>query len=202
MRRTSRTIRKEDYLLSILMLHVPSYARIEKYSQIAPEILRQTNTRPVEFLIIGDNKTMSVGEKRNAALNLSIGKYVCFVDDDDQVPEDYVFELLNGCRKGADCIVFDMDYWKDEKFAGKVKFDIAHKSNHRNGKIGFNWMVNHLCPVRREIALEAQFPDSNLREDFVYAERIMKYLKNQYRIDKTLYTYRFDSSRTQTRRQR
>lgn len=183
------------------MLHIPTIWRCEQFSQLAPEILRQTMTRPVEFLIIGDNKSMSVGEKRNVAIDISLGKYICFVDDDDLVPENYVADLLEAARYGADCIVFDMDYYKDEKYAGKVRFDIAQSRNQRSGN-GFSWMVNHLCPVRREIAIKANFPDTNLREDFEYAERIRPMLHSQHRIDKTLYTYRFNSNKTETRRQR
>lgn len=202
MRRTRRRAASPGILLSIIMLHLPSYSRIGKYSQIAPEILRQTNGRPVEFFVIGDNKSISVGEKRNVGLDISSGKYVCFVDDDDEISEDYVSRILEAAQGKPDCIVFDMNYWKDDKFAGRVTFDIQNKRNTRNGTIGFNWMVNHLCPVRRDIALHALFPDSNLREDFEYAERIRPRLSTQVRIDKVLYTYRFNSQTTETRRQR
>lgn len=202
MRRTRRRLPRTGIQLSILMLHIPSYARIERYSQIAPEILRQCNGRPVEFFVIGDNKSMSVGEKRNVALDISSGRYVCFVDDDDEVSDDYVFHILQATNYGADCIVFDMNYWKDDKFAGKVRFDVNNNRNARNGADGWNWMVNHLCPVKREIAINAGFPDSNLREDFQYAERIRPHLHTQARIDEILYTYRFDSTKTETRRQR
>lgn len=156
--------------------------------------------QPVEFFILGDNKSLSVGEKRNAAINLASGKYVCFVDDDDQVSESYVSELLNACQRGADCVAFNMDYFKDDKYAGLVRFDLVDR-NHRDGA-NYKWMVNHLCPVRRELAEHAQFPDSNLREDFEYAERLRLQLKTMDKIEKTLYTYKFNSQTTETRRQR
>ena len=56
--------------------------------------LHKQQTEEVEILSLIDNKSYTVSEKRNILINLSHGDYVCFVDDDDMVEDNYIQELL------------------------------------------------------------------------------------------------------------
>jgi hypothetical protein len=49
-------------------------------------------------IIIDSTSGISVGEKRNNLLELAEKEYVCFIDDDDLVSEDYCEILLEGIR--------------------------------------------------------------------------------------------------------
>jgi len=59
-------------------------------------------------------------------------------------------------------------------------------------------LPNHLCPVKRDIALACMFTDKNFGEDFDYAEKINLLIKNEYHIKEKLYFYLFDSVLSQT----
>jgi hypothetical protein len=94
--------------LSILICSVQK--RLHKFAQLAEHLEKQAQNKPVEILWLGDNKSMTVGEKRNKLLSLAKGQYVCFVDDDDWVADDYIDELLKGTESGADVICFNALY--------------------------------------------------------------------------------------------
>jgi hypothetical protein len=76
--------------LSILTPAVPS--RIFQLQKLCFELEGQIKGLPVEHLALLDNKRRTVGEKRDALLRAARGRYVAFVDDDDDVSDDYVFE--------------------------------------------------------------------------------------------------------------
>lgn len=96
--------------LSILICSLQK--RLQKFDALCAHLQQQANKYPnqVEVLWLGDNKTMSVGEKRNKLLTISKGQYVCFVDDDDWVADTYVERIMQGIATNADCICFNAWY--------------------------------------------------------------------------------------------
>jgi hypothetical protein len=57
--------------------------------------------------------------------------------------------------------------------------------------------INHLCPVKREMALMAKFPRGiNQGEDSEYADRLMKYLRTEYYINKPMYHYDYQTAKS------
>src|SRR5690606_20089560 len=67
----------------------------------------------------------------------------------------------------------------------------------------YHRLPNHLCAVRRSIALRTLFADQVFGEDSDYAERLRPLLRTEHAIDRVLYFYDFDeqSSETQTESQ-
>ena len=53
--------------------------------------------------------------------------------------------------------------------------------------------TNHLTPVKRELALQAMFPDKSNGEDQEYSGRLNPFLKTEVKIDKSIYHYDFKS---------
>jgi len=90
--------------LSILIPSIPS--REDRLNRIYAKLLDQVGERDVEILVFIDNKKRSIGLKRDALVQMSIGDYVAFVDDDDDVSDDYIDEMLIGCEAGKDVICF------------------------------------------------------------------------------------------------
>ena len=80
-------------LLSILIPTLRS--RADKLSKLLNRLEFQRQTKPVQLLWIGDNKSITVGEKRNMLLAASKGEWVCFVDDDDEVSDRYLELILD-----------------------------------------------------------------------------------------------------------
>jgi glycosyltransferase involved in cell wall biosynthesis len=75
--------------LSILICSLPG--RIKYLSELLNVLNPQIEG---EEIIINIDKYKTIGAKRNDLLNASKSDYVCFIDDDDMVSEDYLDEIL------------------------------------------------------------------------------------------------------------
>jgi glycosyltransferase involved in cell wall biosynthesis len=159
----------------------------------------QTDGKPVELLYLGDNKRMSVGEKRNWLLRMSKGEYVCFVDDDDRVSPHYVQRILEATESRPDCVVFDVQISENGGTGKQVTYnkDFIQDTNYFDR---YERMPNHLMPIKRDIACSAGFPEKSSGEDFEYAKRICSALKTQVRIPETLYYYDYNVNLSETPR--
>jgi hypothetical protein len=62
---------------------------------------------------------------------------------------------------------------------------------HNINEIVFFRRANHLSPVKRELALQAMFPDQSNAEDKEYSGRLNPFLKTEVKIDKSIYHYDF-----------
>lgn len=185
--------------LSVLILTLPtridSYARLIKSLNI--QVIQNNLMGRVQILSLCDTKEISVGEKRNILLNKSCGRYVCFIDDDDVVAPDYLIKLINAISSNSDVITFCGDY-VENTVVTPFSISMVHSGNFNRPNI-FYRLPNHLCPVKREIALSCQFTDKNFGEDSDYAERINKYIKNEFHIQDKLYFYMYNSATSQTK---
>lgn len=147
----------------------------------------------VEVLKLVDGGEVSVGEKRNRLLADAKGDYVVFVDDDDAVSREYVYEILERIKASPDCIGMRgiMTVGEGETF--QVIYSVSNQHGFASGRTYYR-PPGHLTPMRRQIAVKYRFPEKNLGEDFEWADRILKAgaLRNEMFIDKVLYHYKFN----------
>lgn len=200
--------------LSILMptlwsrLHLASPLLARLYSEIEADGRGGSLHDLVEVRTLLDQKRLTVGAKRDRLLRESRGKFICFLDDDDEIENDYVRSLLAAIRGSpqADCVVYEGAYYVDGEAAGRFDFDLQYQS-YRNLDGFFERTPNHLCPVRRELALRAGFGDLRRGEDTLYARRLRPMLRTQAACldgagkKKVLYHYRYSPSATETQRE-
>ena len=185
--------------LSILILTLPT--RIDSYSNLIrtlnQQVIENNLLDKVQILSLCDTKEISVGEKRNILLNKSIGRYVCFIDDDDLIATDYLIKIISAISSNSDVITFCGEYIENGQ---TTPFSIStiHRGNYNHPNI-FYRLPNHLCPVKREIAVSCLFTDKNYGEDSDYAERINQHIKNEFHIQDKLYFYMYDSTNSQTK---
>ena len=71
----------ENIKLSILILSIPS--RIKQLETLLEKLENQFDDDRVEILVMLDNKSFHIYEKRNELLDMARGEYLCFLDDDD-----------------------------------------------------------------------------------------------------------------------
>jgi len=184
--------------LSILIPTLP--ARIDDYSRLIKILNNQIKLynleSRVQILSFCDTKDISVGEKRNMLLNTSIGRYVCFVDDDDVVSENYLIQIFRAIESNADVITFCGEYVENEI---RTPFSISkvHRGNYNEPNMLYR-LPNHLCPVKREIAVSCLFTDKNFGEDSDYADRINRVVNTEFHIQDKLYFYMYNSQTSQT----
>jgi GT2 family glycosyltransferase len=189
--------------LSILICSIQK--RLSHFSSLAYCLEQQARNKPVEVLWLGDNLTMSVGEKRNKLLAISRGRYVCFADDDDLVEYDYIEQLLKGIQTKPDVVCFNVGFRNEEIGGAELPavFSINNLFN-RNLPDRRIRMPNHLMAVKRELAIKADFPEKSFGEDTEYGLRLRgtskagALLKTEYHCGKVLYHYRFNPASSAT----
>ena len=183
--------------LSVLVCTLPS--RMMSAMGLLHRLEAWSRNKPVELIYLGDNKSMSVGQKRNWLLMMASGDYICFVDDDDKVMPNYVSGILKAAESDADCIVFDVEISENGGPYKRVVYDKDFTQD-RNFDDRYERLPNHLMPVKRELALQAKFQNISSGEDFAYARGLHCLIKTQTRINETLYYYVYDAKNSETPR--
>jgi glycosyltransferase involved in cell wall biosynthesis len=143
----------------------------------------------VEVLVFTDNKKRSVGGKRQTLLEMARGEYVAFVDDDDDISDDYLSELLPRCASGPDVVTFEQEA-SINGVVGKIVFDATAFNDEPWRPNGFSrrrpW---HVCAWRRRVALQGVFTEVNYGEDAAWVNQVAPLAKNTLHIPKVLHRY-------------
>ena len=177
--------------LSILTPTIPG--RESQLAALQAKIESQGGS--VEHLALCDNRTRSIGAKRQALVDIARGEYIAFVDDDDDIADDYVVELLRAIESNADVITFHQRAWYND-LASIVEFGINHHDQTfvPDGiTLRAPW---HVCAWKREVVEGCQFGESNYGEDLVWCQQARRRIKTGFHIPKILHTYRHDAATT------
>lgn len=146
-------------------------------------ILTPQLVRPhVEFLVDIDERQKSVGAKRNDLIRRAQGEYVAFIDDDDRVPTDYVWRILQAIRSVPDCCGMDGIITFSGRTPRQFILSLRYNSWFEKGGVYYR-NPNHLNPVKREHALRVPFPQVNYGEDRVYSAGLLPFLKREVYIE-------------------
>lgn len=185
-------------LLSILTPSVPE--RIDSHLKpLMEKIKKQIDSFNVEHLIFLDNKKRSIGYKRDSLVKMSRGKYLAFVDDDDDVSDNYVSSLLSAIKHGTDVITFKQLCLVNDNDPTVVNFSLENKTNdeyYPGGNI--NRIPFQMCAWKSSLAQKYNFNDSNYGEDWFWIEQLIKEAKTDFHIDEILHVYRYNDSITTT----
>ena len=182
-------------LLSIL---IPSLAKRTDFLNRLLCLLDHQLTEAVEVLVNIDNGASKIGEKRNALLRAAGGDYVCFIDDDDRVTDDYVQQMLKGIALGVDVVSIQGilrevggDRGLDGTFIDKP-YQPWQTVKDDTGKIYLRG-VQHLDAMKREIALSVLFEPRSFGEDSVRSKTIEQRHRNLtwHEVGKPIYVYDF-----------
>jgi glycosyltransferase involved in cell wall biosynthesis len=182
-------------ILSILICAVEIEERQIKLKKLVSELHRQISKNYaeeiVEILIDADNMTKSVGQKRNDLISKAKGHFVCFIDDDDFITENYLSTILHHLNIGIDILLIGISHI--ENGINKTKIlpslfidnlttnDVVFKTNHF-----------HLCPHKKSIAELVSFDCVNFAEDMIYSKKMGKHISNHAVIYDPIYIY-FDN---------
>ena len=186
-------ILKENVLCTIMILSIPS--RIQKHLiPLYEKLLKQAESYPeVEILCLIDNKKMSIGEKRQSLIDIARGKWVAFMDDDDDVTDDYMETIVNTIKKEpADVITFDQHcIVNGREFT--VNFDMNNPNErYIPGMTHIKRPPFHMCFWRAEIAKQAKMESSSYGEDFAWCSLMYPKIQSEAHIDKILHLYRYN----------
>jgi hypothetical protein len=170
------TIRGREHSLQRLLDSVH-----EKAQRIAPELT-------YEVRLAFDDRETSVGLKRQKLLQGAKGKYVSFIDDDDDITDAYIEDLWEMARGGYDTMRLrgQMSYYK---FVHSTEITLSSRAATMDDPPVFQRPPNHLNPMLSDIAKLAPFKDAKRGED-------LDWTLSLYRTGAVKTEYRSDPSRT------
>lgn len=187
--------------LSILICTV--VGRETSCEKIINELVNQISKNnlhgQVEILVEIDDCKITVGTKRNILKNKASGEYICFIDDDDMVSEDYLSEIFLAIESNPEIITFQVQRYKNGNL-DEVYIPNIHIGNLKSGNITFMRNLLHLCPHKKHLVDKISFPDKNFAEDFEYSMALANLSPKDCRIDKNLYLYYFSEKGTLTQK--
>jgi len=187
--------------LSILIPTLPERSNL--FSKLFFEINFQIEMQNAFGLVevITDNapkNEKTIGQKRNDLLASAKGEYICFIDDDDKIANNYLRLVLKALQNNPDCVslkgIITMDGQAPKFFEHSIKYS-EYKTT--SSIITYERYPNHLNVIKREIASQFKFPEINFGEDTDWATQINKsgLLKKETYIDEVLYYYNYISNK-------
>lgn len=146
----------------------------EKLNRIAPQLR-------VEYCVKFDNREMSIGLKREELLQKCQGKYMSFIDDDDDITDAYIEDLAQTIQGNHPVM----------RLRGQInQYTFTHSlENTLSGTMAkgevFLRPPNHLNPMMSDVAKLVHFNDSIRGEDLDWTIRLAKagFLMNEYTSD-------------------
>jgi len=182
-------------ILSILICSVEIQERQVQLKKLVSELHRQISKNYaeeiVEIIIDTDNMTKSVGQKRNDLINIAKGHFVCFIDDDDFITENYLSTILHHLNFGIDILLIGIAHIQNGINQTKI-LPSLFIDNFNTGEAILKTNHFHLCPHKKSIAELVLFDSVNFAEDMLYSQNLVKYINNSYIVTDPIYIY-FDN---------
>jgi hypothetical protein len=176
--------------------------RKESFNYLVTGLYNQINVLGLQDVIeivsiadsIKDKDKMSIGMKRNDLIEQAQGKYISFIDDDDDVSHDYVRIIYNELKKNVDVLgitgIITINGRK--KTAKKFIHSSKYKSYFENRGVYYR-CPNHLNPMRKSIAQQVTFVNKSHGEDTDWALELSKLnlFTKELLIEKPIYFYKY-----------
>lgn len=205
----------KNALISVI---VPVY-NVEKYlERCIISLLRQTY-KNYEILLIDDGSKDSsgtlcdiyagnydnisvfhkanggLGSARNYGIERAKGEYVCFVDSDDQVEENYLYSMYNAITTNKADICVCGYYYSANNIIASYAFSDRVIDTHEMlkafacGNSFFNFAWNKLYKKNIIERMPMHFSDRHCAEDMYFNVIYYRYTNKIVTVEKPLYTY-------------
>jgi|SRR5688572_9861677 len=140
---------------------------------------------------------LSVGAKRQALLDISEAKYICFLDDDEDISPDYIETILRLCYQDKDLCTFK-SFFKCDTYWSVVNMSLQNKTNEEaSPEYEIQRTPWHVCAIRREKAIQEKFMDVNNNEDYEWFERVLKNCNDEAHSERIIHNYNHSSTKSE-----
>lgn len=184
-----------EITLSILICSVDTEERQAKLKKLISELNRQISKNfaeeVIEIIIDTDNMDKSVGQKRNDLIEKAQGEFICFIDDDDFISENYLSTILYHLNPSIDILLIPIEHIENGVNKPKI-IPSLYIDNLNTGEAVFKTNHFHLCPHKKSIARNVLFEWVNFAEDMLYSQKMVKHINNYFLISEPIYIY-FDN---------
>jgi hypothetical protein len=180
--------------LSILVCTLNSR---KHYFDLLYKKLNRQLTSDVQFLNYCDDGQLTIGAKREILKQAATGDYIGYVDDDDKISRYYVRNILEAIDQGSkvpggvDAI--GIKGFQTTNLINFGFFECSSRHKYKKWCTVHNGLIlkpiNHINPVRRDLALKSTFPDYYYGEDKFYSEGLKSLLITEIMADGWLYWY-------------
>lgn len=143
----------------------------------------------IKYKFLGQNKGIS--ENTNEAINLSTGKYIAFLDHDDMLSQNALYEVAKAINenKNADVIYSDEDKFH---FIDESRYSPRFKPDFAPDYLRANNYICHLTVIKKDLLNKIGNLDHNYdgSQDYDLILRATEKAKNVIHIPKILYHWR------------
>lgn len=155
----------------------------EKVARICPSLR-------MEICIAFDNRETSIGMKRQSLLHRAKGKYLSFIDDDDEITDAYIEDLW-ACIQGGFHTMRLRGQMKQYTFTHSLSVKETDMMATQDDPPVFQRPPNHLNPMLSDVAKLVRFKDAVYGEDLDWTITLMrsKFLETQFEADFTRIHY-------------
>jgi len=185
-------------ILSVIMLTVPE--REHQFNLIRNKVSKQItecnlihpSLGKVEIIEVNSKKFIyggkSIGAKRQEGMDKAKGKYVIWLDDDDNISPDYIETLLRMAQSDADVLTFN-NLSKFENYWMIVNMSLNNKEDEQ-AKPGFIKRRPYtICAWKKETIKKVKWIDDNINEDVSFISEALKIVSSEYHVENILHEY-------------
>lgn len=141
---------------------------------------------------------LSIGKKRESLVKIADGKYICFLDDDEDIAPNYVETLVRLCQLDCDVVTFRSVAKMDNYWA---VIDMSLK-NEEDEEATPDRIVKrkpwHINAIRSKFAKLYEFPDTNYSEDALWMKNVLYHLESEAHTDAILHQYNHSSKTSES----
>lgn len=135
-------------------------------------------------------------------MEMATGEYVAFIDDDDEITSRYLPEVLMALEEHRPDVVgmigllrWQRSRWRltEHRFYHSIQYSKWFETGPMMTREYFR-PPNHLNPMRRELAQQVPFMDTNFGEDKDFSMRLQKsgLLRKEVMIGQPIYQYNYN----------
>lgn len=140
---------------------------------------------------------LSIGKKRQSLVDQAKGKYLCFLDDDEDIAPNYLETLVRLCQLDKDCCTFKA-IAKTDTYWTVIDMSIYHHDTEATPDMEVKRNLWHVCPIRSSIAKKYSFTDINYGEDALWLEKVRRDVNSEAKSNAVLLQYNHSSIKSES----